>query len=136
MTLESSRLYHIGREKLRARRQISPDVATELGLSDAQLNSLQAQVNRRFLTGYDCSEPQEVKLISSFVRDPCEPAEANNQVQYEIEDPTQYQIAQYETCREFRGTRCEKHVSRLLNTVGLLIIQVLILKRSFTGDQR
>ena len=35
LTRESSRLYHIRRERLRARRQISPDVATELGLSDA-----------------------------------------------------------------------------------------------------
>ena len=67
LTKESSRLHHIRREKLRARRQITPEITVELGLSDAQLNSLKAQVNRRFLTGYDCSNPQEVKPISSFV---------------------------------------------------------------------
>ena len=78
LTKESSCLHHIHREKLRARRQITPDITAELDLSDAQLNSLQAQVNCRFLTGYDCSNPQEVKPISSFLRDPCEPAEANN----------------------------------------------------------
>ena len=67
LTKESSRLYHIRRERIRARTQISPDVATELGLSNAQLNGLQAQVNRRFLIGYDCSEPREVKPISSLI---------------------------------------------------------------------
>ena len=45
LTKESSRLYHIHREKLRAKRQMSLDGATELNLSDAQLNSMQAQVN-------------------------------------------------------------------------------------------
>ena len=45
LTKESSRLYRIRKDKLRAKRQISPDVATELNLNDAQLNSLQSQVN-------------------------------------------------------------------------------------------
>ena len=118
LTKESSRLYHIRREKLRAKRQISPDVATELNLSDAQLNSLQAQVNRRFLMGYDCSDPQEVKPISSFIRDPCEPVEANEQDKYEIGDAAQYQIVQYETRREFQGTRCEKYISQFTYYCG------------------
>ena len=109
LTKESSRLYHIRREKLRAKRQITPEITAELALSDAQLNSLKAQVNRRFLTGYDCSNPQEVKPISSFIRDPCEPAEANDKDAYVIDLPTQYQIVQYETRREFKGTRCEKY---------------------------
>ena len=86
-------------EKDYVRRQIFPDVATELGLSNAQLNSLQAQVNQRFLVGYDCSEPRGVKPISSFVKDPCEPAEANKQDEYEPDDPMQHQIVQYETQR-------------------------------------
>ena len=118
LTKKSSRLYHIRREKLRAKRQISPDVATELNLSDAQLNSLQAQVNRRFLTGYNCSDPQEVKPISSFIRDPCEPVEANKQDKYEIDDAAQYQIVQYETRREFQGTRCEKYISQFTYYCG------------------
>ena len=45
LTQESSRLYHIRQEKLRARRQITLDITTELNLSNAQLNSLKAQVN-------------------------------------------------------------------------------------------
>ena len=101
---ESSRLYHIRREKLRIKRQISPDAATELNLSDAQLNNMQAQVNRRFLMGYDCSNPQEMKPISSFIRDPCEPSESNEQDKYEISDTTEYQLVEYETRREFEGT--------------------------------
>ena len=47
--------------------------------------------------GYDCSDPQEIKPISSFIRDPCEPAEANEQDKYEIGDAAQYQLVQYET---------------------------------------
>ena len=118
LTKESSRLSYIRKEKLRIKRQISPDVATELNLDDAQLNSLQAQVNRRFFMGYDCANPQEVKPISSFIRDPCEPVEANNQDHYEIDDTTQYQIAQYETRREFKGTRCERHISQFTYYCG------------------
>ena len=118
LTKESSRLYQIRKEKLRAKRQISPDVAIELNLNDAQLNSLQTQVNRRFLTGYDCSNPQEVKPISSCVRDPCEPIEANNQGNYEIADAAQYQIVQYETRREFQGTRCELYISQFTYYCG------------------
>ena len=118
LTKERSRLCHIRREKLHAKRQISPDVATELNLSDAQLNSLQAQVHRRFLMGYDCSDPQEIKPISSFIQDPCEPAEANKQDKYVIEDAAQYQIVQYETRREFQGTRCEKYVSQFTYYCG------------------
>ena len=118
LTREGSRLYRIRKEKLRTKRQISPDAATELSLNDAQLNSLQAQVNRRFLTGYDCTDPQEVKPISSFIRDPCEPIDANNQDNYEIGDKTQYQIVQYETRREFHGTRCEHRISQFTYYCG------------------
>ena len=118
LTKESTRLFHIRREKQRIKRQISPDAAEELGLSHAQLNSLQAQVNRRFLTGYDCAHPQEVKPVSSFVQDPCEPIEANQQDTYEIDDAEQYQIVQYETRREFKGTRCEKYVSKFTYYCG------------------
>ena len=45
LTKESSHLHHIRLEELRAKRQIIPEITAELGLSDAQLNSLQAQVN-------------------------------------------------------------------------------------------
>ncbi len=45
LTKESSRLHHIRRERLLARRQITPDITTELDLSDAQLNNLRAHVN-------------------------------------------------------------------------------------------
>ena len=86
LTEESSCLSYIRKAKLRVKRQISPDVATELNLNEAQLNSLQAQVNRRFLVGYDCANPQEVKPISSFIRDPCEPIADNQQDNYEIDD--------------------------------------------------
>ena len=79
---------------------------------------LKAHVNRRFLTRYNCSNPGEVKPISSFVRDPCEPAEANERDTYEIDPPTQYQIVQYETRREFQGTRCEKYISQFTYYCG------------------
>ena len=39
LTKESSRLSYIRKTKLRVKRQISPDVATELNLNNAQLNS-------------------------------------------------------------------------------------------------
>ena len=68
--------------------------------------------------GYDCFEPREVKPISSFVQDPCEPVEANSQDEYVLDDPTQYQIVHYETRREFQGTRCEKHVSQFTYYCG------------------
>ena len=42
LTKESSRLHHIRLANLRARRQISPEITAELGLSNAQLNSLKA----------------------------------------------------------------------------------------------
>ena len=57
LTKESSHLNHISREQLRARQQVTPDITTELELSNAQLNNLKAHVNRRFLIGYDCSNP-------------------------------------------------------------------------------
>ena len=63
---------------LREQRQTTPDALTELGLNEEQFRDLKAQVNRRFLVGYDCSKPMEVKPISSFIHDPCEPVEANN----------------------------------------------------------
>ena len=118
LTSETSHLHHIRLRKLRERRQITPDITTELELSDAQFRNLKAHVNRRFLTGYDCSNPREVKPISSFVQDPCEPAEANERDTYEIDPPTQYQIVQYETRREFSGTRCEKYVSQFTYYCG------------------
>ena len=52
----------------------------------------------------------EVKPISSFIHDPCEPAEANNKETYDIQPVTQFQIVQYETRREFLGTRCERYI--------------------------
>ena len=79
---------------------------------------MQAQVNRRFLMGYDCNNPQEIKPISSFIRDPCEPATANEHDKYEIGEAAQYQLVQYETRREFEGTRCEKHVSQFTYYCG------------------
>ena len=118
LTTDSSRRFRIRRDKLRARRQVTPDITSELELSEAQLNNLRAHVDRRFLTGYDCAEPREVKPISSFIQDPCEPAEANDKDTYEIESPTQYQIVQYETRREFEGTRCEKYVSQFTYYCG------------------
>ena len=63
---------------LRERRQATPDAITELGLSEEQHRDLKASVNRHFLVGYDCSKPIDVKPISSFIHDPCGPAEVNN----------------------------------------------------------
>ena len=117
-TKESSRLYHIRMRKLRSRCQVTPDITTKLELSDAQLRTLKAHVNQRFLTGYDCSNPREVRPISSFVQDPCEPAEANERDTYQIDPPTQYQIVQYETRREFKGTQCEKYISQFTYYCG------------------
>ena len=84
----------------RERRQITPDAVTELGLSEEQYRDLKARVNRRFLVGYDCSKPMEVKPISSFIRDPCEPVEDSDKATYDIQPVTQFQVVQYETRRE------------------------------------
>ena len=103
---------------LRERCQITPDALTELGLSEEQFRDLKARVNRRFLVGYDCSKPMEVKPISSFIHDPCEPAEANNKEKYDIQPVTQFQIVPYETRREFLGTRCERYISQFTYYCG------------------
>ena len=103
---------------LRERRQTTPDTITELNLSQDQLRDLKARVNRRFLVGYDCSKPADVKPVSSFIRDPCEPVEANSRDNYEIEKVTQFQIVQYETRREFMGTRCERYISQFTYYCG------------------
>ena len=58
-----------------------------------------------------------MKPISSFVQDPCEPAEANERDTYEIDPPTQYQIVQYETRREFSGTH-EIYISQFTYYCG------------------
>ena len=108
---ESTRQY-VERRALRKRRQATPDAITELGLSEEQHRNLKARVNRRFLVGYDRSKPMDVKPISSFIHDPCEPAGDNNKEMYEIQPVTQFQIVQYETRRKFLGTRCEKYVSQ------------------------
>ena len=103
---------------LRKRRQATPDAITELGLSEQQHRDLKAHVNRRFLVGYDCSKPMDVKPISSFIHDPCEPAEANNKETYDIQPLTQFQIVQYKTRREFLGTRCERYISQFTHYCG------------------
>ena len=95
---------------MRERHPATPDAITELGLSEEQHRNLKACVNRHFLVGYDCSKPMDFKPISSFIHDPCEPAEANNKETYEIQPVTQFQIVQYETRREFFGTRCERYI--------------------------
>ena len=107
MTTQSINRYTEQRA-LRERRQTTPDAITELDLTQDQLRDLKAPVNRRFLVGYDCSKPVDVKPISSFAHDPCEPVEANSKDNYEVEPVTQFQIVQYETRREFLGTRCER----------------------------
>ena len=58
------------------------------------------------------------KTISSFVRDPCEPAEANDKDTYEIDPQAQYQIVHNETRRECQGTRCEKYISQFTYYCG------------------
>ena len=103
---------------MRERRQIAPDALTELGLSEEQFRDLKARVNRRFLVGYDCSKPMEVKPISSFIHDPCEPNEASDMDTYDLEPETQFQIVQYETRREFSGTRCERYISQFTYYCG------------------
>ena len=72
---ESSRQYS-KRGAVHERHQAIPVAMTELGLSEDQLCNLKARVNRRFLVGYDCSKPMEVKPVSLFIHDPCKPAEA------------------------------------------------------------
>ena len=86
---------------LRERCQTTPYAITELDLTQDQLRHLKARVNRRFLVGYDCSKPVDVKPVSSFIHDPCKPVEANSKDNYEIEPVTQFQMVQYETRREF-----------------------------------
>ena len=70
---------------LRERCQAIPDAVTELGLNKDQLPNLKACVNIRFLVGYDCSKPMDVKPVSSFIHDTCEPAEVNNKETYDIQ---------------------------------------------------
>ena len=102
----------------RERRQVAPDALTELGLSEEQFRDLKARVNRRFLVGYDCSKPMEVKPISSFIHDPCIPNESSDEDTYDIEPETQFQIVQYETRREFSGSRCERYISQFTYYCG------------------
>ena len=59
-----------------------------------------------------------VKPVSSFIHDPCEPAVASNKETYDIQTVTQFQIVQYETRREFLGTRCEKYISQFTYYCG------------------
>ena len=106
------------RRALRKHHQATLDAITELGLSEEQHRNLKAHVNRRFLVGYDCSKPMDVKHICSFIHDPCKPAEANNKETYEIQPVTQFQIVEYETRREFLGTRCERYISQLTYCCG------------------
>ena len=106
------------RRALRELRQITPDAITELNLNQDQLRDLKARVNRSFPVGYDCSKPVDIKPISSFVHDPCEPVEANSKDNYRIESVTQFQIVQYETRREFLGTLCERYISQFTYYCG------------------
>ena len=76
---------------LRKCRQAVPDPITELGLNEDQLWNLKARVNRRFLVRYDCSKPMDVKPLSLFIHDPCEPVEASEKESY-IWYPTSYSI--------------------------------------------
>ena len=117
LSSESNRRYAEQRS-LREHRQKTPDAITELNLTQDQLRDLKARVNRRFLVEYDCSKPADVKPVSSFIRDPCEPVEANSWDNYEIQKVTQFQIVQYETRREFMGTRCERYISQFTYYCG------------------
>ena len=60
----------------------------------------------------------DVKPVSSFIQNPCEPHEAHEKETYDIEPVTQFQIVQYETRREFLGTRCERYVSQFTYYCG------------------
>ena len=60
----------------------------------------------------------DVKPVSSFIHDPCEPLEASEKETYDIEPVTQFEIVQYETRREFLGTRCERYVSQFTYFCG------------------
>ena len=106
------------RRALRERRAVTPDAISELDLTEDQYRDLKARVHRRFLVGYDCSRPMEVKPISSFIRDPCEPAEAETDDGYDVEEVTQFQVVQYETRREFMGIRCERYLSQFTYYCG------------------
>ena len=117
LTSESNARYAERRSK-RERRQTTPDAITELNLNQDQLRDLKSRVHRRFLVGYDCSKPMDVKPVSSFIHDPCEPVEANSQDNYDIEKVTQFQIVQYETRREYLGTRCERYISQFTYYCG------------------
>ena len=103
---------------LRECRQATPDAVDELWLREDQYRNLKARVTRRFLAGYDCSKPMDVKPISSFIHDPREPAEANSEETYEIQPVTQFLIVQYKTRREFLGTRCERYISQFTYYCG------------------
>ena len=95
-----------------------PDAIAELGLREDQSRNLKACVNRCFLVVYDCSKQMDVKPMSSFIHDPCEPAEANSEEKCEIQPVTQFQIVQYETRREFLGIRCERYISQFTYYCG------------------
>ena len=70
------------------------------------------------MVGYDCSKPMDVKPVSSFIHDPCDPVKASKKETYDIQPITQFQIVQYETRRHFLGTRCEKYVSQFTYYCG------------------
>ena len=113
-----STCHFVEQRALRERRQAVPDPITELGLNEDQLRNLKARVNRRFLVGCDCSKPMDVKPVSSFIHDPCDPLEGSEKETYDIEPVTQFQIVQYETRREFLGTQCERYISQFTYYCG------------------
>ena len=86
--------------------------------------------------GYDCSKPMEVKPISSFIHDPCEPAEANNKETYDIQSVTQFQIVNMRLEGNFLGLDAKGIFRNLHVTAVTQITLVLCPKKPSSGDPR
>ena len=48
------------------------DPLDKVYLKGDQIKFLKSQIDKYFLVSYDCSKPQDVSAVSSFIDDPCE----------------------------------------------------------------
>ena len=83
---------------------------TGLALSEEHISRLEAQVDKFFLTGYDCSDPMAITPVNSHVKDPCMdhiPIDSPMKVEG-VNRTMRWQVLQYEDQREIKAFRCTK----------------------------
>ena len=64
-------------------------------LTPSQMHQLSSHVHQYYMLGCDCSSPDKVEAVSSFINNPClDPIPRNEKLN--IEEPQEYQLLQYE----------------------------------------